>query len=303
MIKQVDDIQSLESFTNEIGVQSEYFNQNFSKFLYHYTDINAMISILTNHDLWLTNCRYSNDEHEITHGYDITRSVIRERILSSDNQEYKEYCKQVDKALNEPPQGVYICCFCEINNLLSQWRSYGHNGSGVNIGFDPNAFQWITWSDIPPEEIGIIRILKVIYKNDEKRDIIEKTLDLKFKMHNSDGLGISAQKASEAIHFFIPTFKDEDFAEENERRMIFTPSKDCKVNPLYRHRDGMLVPYYSLQTLLQEITNREEILPVKSVMIGPGIRKEINKESVEMLLPHYKYDGVEVEVSDTPYRG
>ncbi|HSR71939.1 MAG TPA: hypothetical protein VLL72_06110, partial [Kiloniellales bacterium] len=42
------------------------------------------------------------------------------------------YLEALAKLIDEPsPQGVFVCCFCVDENLLSQWRSYGANGTGV----------------------------------------------------------------------------------------------------------------------------------------------------------------------------
>ncbi len=303
MIKKVNDIQSLRNFTDEIGSRSKHFVQDFPGLLYHYTDLNALISILSNHDLWLTNSRFSNDDHEITHGYEIALSVIKEKRGQSNNPEFKKYCDEVEELLSEPPQGVYICCFCEKDNLLSQWRSYGENGSGISIGFDPYGFTRFTGPDLPTDEIGLMRLWKVFYKDEVKKDIVEKALDMNFEGYSNDPENRTVQTAAESIHFFMPTFKDKDFAEENERRLIFTPSKDCQVLPSYRFGREMLVPYYSLQSLIKYVTQTTDPLPVKTVTVGPGIRKNINKESIEMMLPQKDYSEVTVKVSDTPYRG
>ena len=88
MIKKVNNIRSLEKFTFDIGSRSQHFVQDFQGLLYHYTDLNALISILSNHDLWLTNSRFSNDEHEITHGYNVAFSVIKEKREQSLDQQH-----------------------------------------------------------------------------------------------------------------------------------------------------------------------------------------------------------------------
>jgi hypothetical protein len=55
--------------------------QDFEGQLFHYTDLNALTSIVQNNDLWLTDSRYSNDECEMTHGYDVAKAVIDNKRL------------------------------------------------------------------------------------------------------------------------------------------------------------------------------------------------------------------------------
>jgi len=303
MIRQVDDILSLQAFTDQIGSKSNYLVQEYSGELYHYTDLNALIGIIGNHDLWLTNSRFSNDENELNHGYDIARKVIKEKKEASNDSVFRKYCDRVDSLLNEPPQGVYICCFCERNNLLSQWRSYGENGSGVSIGFDPVGFTRFTGPDLPLDEFGLMRLWKVYYDDLIKQNIVEQALEIIPEMHPGETEEYKAQKAAEAIHFFLPTFKNKDFEEEDERRLIFTPSKNCQVKPTYRFKRQMLVPYFSLNSIVKSNYTQVEKLPVNRITVGPGVRKQINKESIEMLVHNNGYENVIVDVSETPYRG
>ncbi|NVO21250.1 MAG: DUF2971 domain-containing protein [Bacteroidetes bacterium] len=302
MIRQVDDILSLQHFTYEIGSKSSYLVQDFAGGLYHYTDLNGLIGIITKHDLWLTHSRFSNDENEMNDGYRIAKEVLKTKREQAITDDYKSYTIRVEEYLDKPSQGVYICCFCEKNNLLSQWRSYGENGTGVSLGFNPLGFTQFTGPDLPPDSYGLMRLWKVYYKDATKKDIIEQALDLIPQMHQGESDDYIAQRVAEAIHFFLPTFKDPDFEEENERRLIFTPSVNCQVKPLYRNRRQMLVPYFSLNDLLKSMIP-DLRLPLISLTVGPGSRKEINRESVEMLLENHGYEGVKVDVSDTPYRG
>ena len=53
------DLRSLETFTEHIGSNHQDLIQDFGGQLFHYTDLNALISIVGNHDLWFTNSRYS----------------------------------------------------------------------------------------------------------------------------------------------------------------------------------------------------------------------------------------------------
>ena len=303
MIQQVDDIRSLEEFIAQIGTRSRYLVQEYSGQLYHYTDLNGLIGIIGGHDLWLTNSRFSNDEKELDHGYEIAGNVIKRRHEAETDVERIRYFELVRTLLKNPPQGVYICCFCERENLLSQWRSYGENGAGVSIGFDPKKFTWFTGSDLSTEQFGLMRLWKVYYDDDIKEKIVDQALEIIPEMHYGKPVETIAQKTVEAIHFFLPTFKNKDFREENERRLIFTPSKSCQVKPLFRYRRQMLVPYYSLDGIINPGKIPDRRLPVQSIMVGPGARKLINKESVEMLVHDSGYLNVSVAVSETPYRG
>ena len=303
MIRQVDNILSLQKFTQTIGAKSKYLVQYSGKGLYHYTDLNALISIINEHDLWLTNSQFSNDENEMKHGYSIAVEVLEEKISSTLEDHKKRYYMHVKELLNKPAQGVYICCFCKEGNLLSQWRGYGENGTGVSIGFDPDGFTMFTGPDMPPEKFGLMRLWQVYYDDDEKRDIVEAALDLVPELHTGDSEEIIAEQAAAAIHFFLPTFKNKDFSEESERRLIFSPSKECSVLPRYRYRRQMLVPYYSLNSLMAAQNYNVDRLPINDLIVGPGVRKDINKESIEMLLFNNGYDNIKVSISETPYRG
>jgi Protein of unknown function (DUF2971) len=303
MIQQVDNILSLQKFTDRIGDRSKYLVQYAGKGLYHYTDLNALISIIGEHDLWLTHSRYSNDEHEMEHGYKISLDVIKRKKEKNPLDITRQYYDRVEEYLKKPPQDVFICCFCKEDNLLSQWRGYGENGAGVSIGFDPLGFTRFTGPDMPLDEYGLMRLWQVYYNDDEKKEIVEQALDLIPEIHRNESEEEIARQTAAAIHFFLPTFKDHDFEEECERRLIFTPSMNCIAKPRYRYHRQMLVPYYSLKSLIDPNNSSLTILPVKSIMVGPGSRKEINSESIEMLLHNNGYTEVKVNVSDTPYRG
>jgi hypothetical protein len=142
----------------------------------------------------------------------------------------------------------------------------------------------------------------VFYKREIKEGIIEKAVDRIPELYPQASEEENARKASDAIHFFIPTFKNSDFVEEKERRLIFTPAPACKVAPRYRVARGMLVPYYSLRELRQSTNEMRELIPIKSVTVGPSVNKNLNVESVEMLLSQNDYLSVAVTASDTPYR-
>jgi hypothetical protein len=124
-----------------------------------------------------------------------------------------------------------------------------------------------------------------------------------------------AQKAADAIEFFIPTFKNPHFFEENEWRLIYTPRPDAAglvpvPKPHFRVSRNMLVPYYSLQDLKKASENPSPPpgapptqLPLLGVHIGPSPSKQLNAQSAKMLLAQHGYPGAALRISDIPYRG
>ncbi len=265
--------------------------------VFHYTDLAGLKGILSDGDLWLTHSRFSNDDEEITHGFSVAEQAIQ---ASRGGPLPDSYLDEVSRLLAAASvEGAYVCCFCLKGNLLSQWRGYGANGSGVSLEFSPTGFNQITGPDSPGA--GLIRLWKVFYDGAKQRGIVSEALTFGTTQPGSEQ--DRARAAADAISFFIPTFKNQDFSEEQECRLIFTPAATCAVRPRFRVARGLLVPYFTVKDLTQANTaNPPFSLPLMRVLIGPGPNKQMNATSVEALLTAGGYTGVTVDTSSTPYR-
>lgn len=85
--------------------------------LYHYTSLEVLWKCIEGNSMYARHVRFSNDNQEYEIG--------EERIL--------KFLKE--KGLNAHIQDTYfMICFCEKEDLLSQWRGYAEDG--VCIGFD-----------------------------------------------------------------------------------------------------------------------------------------------------------------------
>lgn len=290
-------LQRVQSYTRDL-----IFTQKGVEQVHHYTDLGGLSGIIGRQDLWLTHARFSNDDEEMTHGYGVAQAVIDERLTRADPAS-KLYLERLRAAVTTPePEPVYICCFCKSGDLLSQWRGYGANGNGVSLAFDPAAFDFVTGPDSPG--FGLVRLWSVFYDPAVQQSIMESAVE--FGLHEGIGLDDQVRRASEAIRFFIPTFKNEAFSEEGELRLIFTPNAaavPAPPEPEFREARGMLIPYYRLQALRNTSATPPARLPIVGVCIGPGPRKELNAQSARMLLSSAAMPKVNVEVSTTPYRG
>lgn len=297
------DVETLNEFLKSIGSYHPdlTFGLDANQTLYHYTDLGGLQGILTKNDLWLTHARYSNDEEEMTHGYRAAHEVLGElRAAPSLEQDRASYLDQVVDLLQKPTEdGVYICCFCLKDNLLSQWREYGANGTGASIWLNSSDFADVTGPDSPFKLLGgLMRLWKVNYDPQRQRSIVRRAVDFAFENLGQLTIQDRAQRAADAIEFFVPTFKNKDFEAEEECRLIFSPPRPCPVPLSFRVARGMLVPYYTLKELTKEPQWR---LPITGLRIGPTAHKGPNQESVKLLLQRTGYP-VPVELSDTPYR-
>ena len=296
---------ALQAFLGSIGsaVGAELILHP-GKDLYHYTDLNGLLGVLQKADLWLTHSRYSNDEEEIAHGQRVVSDAIADALKqAAADVRRTEYLEQLRTLIDKPStEGVYICCFCQKDNLLSQWRGYGANGAGVSLQVDSGGFSDLTGADC---QHGLMRFWKVFYSAETQRKIIDGAINFTYNA----GLPTEqlARRGADAIQFFIPTFKNPDFVEEAEWRLIFTPNPMCVIKPRFRVRGGMLVPYYSLRDLspappAPSPAGPPPRLPIEHVTVGPSASKALNVASVRMLLDHSGYADVAVEASKTPFR-
>ncbi|MFP2991299.1 DUF2971 domain-containing protein [Mycobacterium intracellulare] len=121
---------------------------------YHYTDTQAFAGIVENAALWATDFRYLNDSLELRYTWD--PFVARLRQLSSEPEpgEYSEAYDAQLKALDLMEStdlmgfddSVFVACFTELRDAVSQWSRYGANGHGIALGFDSERIQAL---DVP----------------------------------------------------------------------------------------------------------------------------------------------------------
>lgn len=85
--------------------------------LYHYTSLDVLWKCVDGNSMYARHVRFSNDNKEYEIGKELVSSYLK------------------DKNLNQHIQDMYfMICFCEKEDLLSQWRGYAKDG--VCIGFD-----------------------------------------------------------------------------------------------------------------------------------------------------------------------
>lgn len=294
------DIQLLTQFLDSLHSKSTDLVQHLRSGLKlcHYTSLEGAIGIVSSGDLWLTNSIYSNDNEELQYGYRLVDSVLDEMEASEPDPARAKWWKLLRTQINVVRNDhVYVCCFCEKENLLSQWRGYAENGGGVCIEFDHTGFKEVSG---PDSMHGLMRLWKVFYDPEQQRKIIRDCVEYAGWSAMDDAKRI--QFIVDTLQFFMPTFKNSDFREEQERRLIFTPYPNAQPRPRFRTSRGLLVPYYSLRELSETPPSPTFRLPIKSLLIGPSNHADMNRASAQMMLERYGFNDVPVVASTTPYR-
>jgi hypothetical protein len=140
--------------------------------LFHYTDTAGLLGILQEEPkLWASDVRFMNDAQELI--YAMAAVVEGIKTMSSPTLRGDHWAHELgDRAVETFEKykgfvldevaagnlGVYVVCFCESGNLLSQWRGYGKN-DGYAIEFRSDALQ-DAHKDIGayPEATGLFRL-------------------------------------------------------------------------------------------------------------------------------------------------
>ena len=109
--------------------------------LYYYTSIETMEKILRSKTMWASHISFMNDGSELEFGLDLFKQLLREAMQVSEGRSKDlaaALLANVDTQLIEYAP-VFVLCFTEVPNLLSQWHMYTPHGRGVSIGFNHQA--------------------------------------------------------------------------------------------------------------------------------------------------------------------
>jgi hypothetical protein len=295
-------------------LQSEGYSPDFispgSKPSFHYTDYGAFANIVMKKDLWLTDAGFSNDSEELEHGRAFIDKMLDLQANNGAIPDIRQISKDVAeleakaKDRKDTLEAVYVCCFCESGDLLSQWRGYAANGGGVAIEIDQLAFANLAGVDNP---IGVMRFWKVFYNDDSKQRRVLEVLN--FWASQTEPPDVRAELAAATLRFFVPTFKHPRFEAEAEWRLIFTPGSTSEIPPKFRAGRGLLIPYLELSQIAGKVPYAAPLAAnagwfvIKSVCIGPGPYKDVNALSAKRLLDSYGFTKATVSRSEIPFRG
>ena len=267
--------------------------------LYHYTTLQGLKGILQTKSLWCTDTSSLNDPMELKYGKKLIIDKLNEKMKIEGNETIKDLLNNLIKFVNIFDiylYRVFVACFCEDDNLLSQWRAYAGKGVGYNIGFN---FATETKFSHNPQNLSdkshlILR--KIIYDSDKQDEIISRSIDdiieeakrvkEDFSSHSSLPATWPSQAALETVNILfdiIISLKNSVFKEEQEWRLIKIIDPD-RLPELIQFRDinGILTPY--LSTIIYESNENNYFFPISKIKFGPILDEEITKSNLELFV-------------------
>ena len=161
--------------------------------IFHYTDLESLIGIVTKQKLWATDAQFLNDSEELRHAQAACCSYMEGRIQEHrDNDENLvaaliELLVQKLRSIDEH-DFPYVLSFTSEGDQLSQWRGYGKFGQGVSVGF---VFDVNNWRMVNRSGVGVIdRLYRRLYRENEQNLLFRAIMDAQLKV-------LAKQKAKE----------------------------------------------------------------------------------------------------------
>jgi hypothetical protein len=266
--------------------------------LYHYTGAAAVAGILLSRTLWATNFSFLNDPTEVEYGRNLVLDLLKQATQDgSQSDDRKTLLAAIEKSfLEKAVSEVYVCCFTECRDDLSQWRAYGTaTGARYCLGFCTEALMDSRESEL--------RFEKITYERRKQCDpileVIEKAIDFVTEMRLShlEALEI-ADASARRLARLLPQMKSPAYAAEKEWRIIrWIPGTDVS-EVCFDATRGVVRPYVKFP-LTQE--KQKQQLPVDELLVlAPG-RELPSLKAADMLLRKAGITGVQSVPSQVPF--
>ncbi len=276
--------------------------------LYHYCPTSSFYSIVGNRQIWLTSLLQSNDYME---GRLASRLISKLAQEDDSDSTLSKITRATIQSTEESYNG-YGFCLSEEPDLLSQWRGYANDATGVAIGFSTEYLNWLAENSrgkSPNITLSQVIYDKSIHDSLAKRAYeLAKQFDSEFKkipdpidnsvmssvLYVCTVAGKSAPLVFHQIFNEMFLLKSEAFREEREWRLISSRFDNTTELCSYRLRDNTIIPYHVAELI--ELSR----LPIVEIILGPRHQTPVN--IVKSFLKSKGFGDVKVIQSQATYR-
>jgi hypothetical protein len=270
--------------------------------LYHYTSVDVLQKIYESRKLYATHASYLSDGTEIRLGLQVLLDLIDDRLPEIRGRESELLALLRERvhaqALSFPP--VFLLCFSEHRNLLSQWRGYTPLGRGVCIGFKHNlmieraqraGWQWLSCS------YGVTshRAWMSAYLT----RFLREALAVQDTFSAFDATEQVWNNTDRDLFVCAAHVKDSAFSEEREWRLVSPPIMTQAQSVKFRVGRHSLVPYIEFDL----VDSEQPVLPLHEIVVGPTPNPRAAEHAIMgMQLSVRRSDHTRAEPCNIPYR-
>lgn len=262
--------------------------------LYHYTSLDALVSIVPTKTLWATDIHYLNDSSELRHAVQLfvrEVDILREAAASSADGDLLSQLSDWLRGRLANGNLLFVGCFTEDGDLLSQWRGYTPHARGVSIGFSPMH----VLACARAESYGIGRC---IYDRSEKASVARDTVQslLAFARHKGPSTNAHPTQSFHPVFAeaepdllrIAALLKHDAFVAEREWRVVSASVSDYVNSPVL-HRPGRttLVPYCAFGLAVPGV----EGIGIERAVLGPTPHPDLGANALSQFLSHHRVSG------------
>lgn len=271
--------------------------------LYHYTSLQGAHGIITSKQLWLTKIQHLNDMTELRYAIDLFRHAVVRWQANLDAEERAFIDRGAHQLGSFTGTNICVASFCADGDLLSQWRAYGAEATGVALGFSGSYLKGLS-------NRGFLRTWKCIYDPGDHETIIRELVEMAlhcFNMRHTLSNDAAKQTfAKEIIGWFNTTFlrvapvlKDRNFHEEKEWRIISTSIKST--NPDYDivSLGSRQMPIFRLNF---PVAKDGTCGVLSRIRLGPTGDRDAMSKTLVALLQKHGHSRISIQPSSIPYR-
>ena len=286
--------------------------------LYHYSSTEAFHSIISSRSIRLSSLSLSNDSME---GKLVSKLMREIAVADGLDKDSVDGLLSAVSFLEECLDGLGFCLSQE-GDLLSQWRGYADDATGVSIGFSKEYLDHLSLttfrnktghfliSQVKYDKKEHLQLLGATYREIKEliatgeaykpctlRDLIALTPNEKIEAENKRNkeLRLEVHKKVASLNQDMFLLKTSAFQEEQEWRLLSVLVSGNNNNISFRPEPDRIIPYceIELENLKQKAINK--------VILGPKNITSIHV--IESFLIQSGFEGVEVKNSSATYRG
>ena len=242
------------------------------EFLYHFTNTEALRSILDSDELWLTDYHDFADESEIRDGLAVAGATFEHLRPELSVETIRMLDALVTTPL--PENAFYVACFSMLKISPHHWKEYAKDESGAALVFDPLDFETLLATDP-----FAVQFSRAAYTWDVKAGLFAHLaiwLEELIRFDLGRGMFDLNDYVREAAQIFmelLPMCKDVSFLREHEVRLVAAPARA-------RSDLAARLSVHTTQGGRRYVTTAEILpgfsLPIRKILLGPQFTSDLD---------------------------